>query len=205
MSALARARSLLPACSTAIAPPALVPHRPLQKSNPQVSWVQGQRYVEDGTNTTSAGDSSGISASLHLVQELAGQAESAKIAGQGPLPTLTDTTALFDVDSYSSAARLIPVSTGSSINTSGPRRHLRFRRRTDRSDIQLGHQRRSVDYPFRPAAADSASPAALRAPILFLLVTVLAGTVGMIHTLIRVIRRRLLDGHHVSQDGPRRP
>jgi putative intracellular protease/amidase len=132
----------------------------LQKSNPQVTWVQGQRYVEDGTITTSAGVSSGIPASLHLAQELAGRAEAAKVAEQvrypgwtsgGPTeipvqhfsrsdagvglsavlpwfqPTLAvglvdgvgeiDTSALSDVYSYASAARLIPVSTGSSITT----------------------------------------------------------------------------------------
>jgi putative intracellular protease/amidase len=133
---------------------------PLKKSNPRVTWVQGQRYVDDGTITTSAGVSSGIPASLHLVQELAGRAEAAKIANQvrypgwaigGPTkipiqhfsrsdagvglsavlpwfqPTLAvgladgvgeiDTAALADVYSYASAARLIPVSTGSSITT----------------------------------------------------------------------------------------
>jgi putative intracellular protease/amidase len=133
---------------------------PLQKSNPRVHWVQGQRYVDDGNITTSAGVSSGIPASLHLVQKLAGQAEAAKIAQQvrypgwtmgGPTeipiqhfsradagvglgavlpwfrPTLAvglsdgvgeiDTAALTDVYSYASAARLIPVSTGSSITT----------------------------------------------------------------------------------------
>jgi putative intracellular protease/amidase len=133
---------------------------PLQKSNPNVTWVQGQRWVDDGTITTSAGVSSGIPASLHLIQKLAGKAEAAKIASEvrypgwtpgGPTeipiqhfsrgdagvglnavlpwfqPTLVvgladgvgeiDTTALFDVYSYSSAARLTPVSPGSSITT----------------------------------------------------------------------------------------
>jgi putative intracellular protease/amidase len=52
---------------------------PLQKSNPRVTWVEGQRYVDDGKITTSAGVSSGIPASLHLLQELAGKAEAAKI------------------------------------------------------------------------------------------------------------------------------
>lgn len=133
---------------------------PLRKSNPRVNWVEGQRYVDDGKITTSAGVSSGIPASLHLVAQLAGQTEAAKIAQQvrypgwaadGPTeipvqhfsrgdagvgmnavlpwfqPTMAvgladgvgeiDTTALFDVYSYASAAHLIPVSTGSSITT----------------------------------------------------------------------------------------
>ncbi len=133
---------------------------PLRKSNPRVNWVQGQRFVEDGRITTSAGVSSGIPASLHLLQELAGTAEAATVAElvrypgwslAGPTdipiqhfsrgdagvglnavlpwfrPTLAvgltdgvgeiDTAALSDVYSYASAARLVPVSSGSSITT----------------------------------------------------------------------------------------
>ena len=133
---------------------------PLQKSNPRVTWVAGQRYVDDGAITTSAAVSSGIPASLHLMQQLAGTAEAAKIGAQvrypgwtigGPTeipvqhfsrgdigvglgavlpwfqPTLAvgladgvgeiDVSALSDVYSYASAARITPVSTGSSITT----------------------------------------------------------------------------------------
>jgi putative intracellular protease/amidase len=59
---------------------------PLKKSNPRVTWVTGQRYVDDGTITTSAAVSSGIPASLHLMQELAGQAEAARVARQVRYP-----------------------------------------------------------------------------------------------------------------------
>lgn len=68
---------------------ALVPHRPLEKSNPRVTWVTGQRYVDNGNITTSAAISSGIPASLHLMQELAGTAEAAKIAQQLDYPGWT--------------------------------------------------------------------------------------------------------------------
>ena len=133
---------------------------PLQKSNPRVTWVAGQRYVDDGPITTSAGVSSGIPASLHVMQQLAGTAEAAKVSQQVRYPGWTvggsteipvqhfarsdagvglgavmpwfqptmavgladgigeiDTAALADVYSYSSAAHLVPVSTGSSITT----------------------------------------------------------------------------------------
>jgi hypothetical protein len=133
---------------------------PLQKSNPRVTWMAGQRYVDDGPITTSAGVSSGIPASLHVMQKLAGTAEAAKVSQQVRYPGWTvggsteipvqhfarsdagvglgavmpwfqptmavgladgigeiDTAALTDVYSYSSAAHLIPVSTGSSITT----------------------------------------------------------------------------------------
>ena len=46
-----------------------------------------------------------------------------------------------------------------------------------------------MDYPTRPAAQNSASPA-LRAPLLFALAIVLATAVGMTPTLIRVLHRR---------------
>jgi putative intracellular protease/amidase len=262
---------------------------PLRKSNPRVTWVQGQRYVDDGKITTSAGVSSGIPASLHLVQELAGKAEAAKIAKRVPYPGWTtggpteipirhfsggdagvglsavlpwfqptlavgltdgvgeiDTAAFSDVYSYASAARLVPVSTGSSITTAHGVVLLTtpaasFRRRASRLVLPGAHAdtemtpalrtlaarrglpvtplgrgnasgfdaaltdlasssgtaiarstAKMVDYPTLPAAQNSASPA-VRAPLLFALAIVLAATVGMIPTLIRVLRRRHLN------------
>ena len=259
---------------------------PLRRSNPEVTWVEGQRYVDDGMITTSAGVSSGIPASVHLIQVLAGQAEAAKVVAQvrypgwapgGPTaipiqhfsrgdagvglnavlpwfrPILAvglvdgvgeiDTTALFDVYSYSSTARLIPVSTGSSVTTAHgvvllttPAAAFRPRasrlvlpgahsetelapalrtlaRRQGLTVTPLGQANTSgfdatladlasgsgsaitrstakmVDYPTRPLAPDHASPA-VRAPILLALAVVLAATVGMTPTAIRVLRRR---------------
>ena len=160
-----------------------------------------------------------------------------------------DTTALFDVYSYASAARLIPVSAASSITTAhgvvllttpaasfrprasrlvlpgahsdtemAPALHMLAARRQlpvtplgqatasgfDAALTDLASSSgtaisrstaRMVDYPTRPAADHSASPD-VRAPILFGLATVLAATVGMIPTLIRVLRRRHLNRHN---------
>ena len=264
---------------------------PLRKSNPRVTWVAGQRYVEDGNITTSAAISSGIPASLHLMQELAGKAEAAKVAQQvrypgwtigGPTeipiqhfsradagvglgavlpwfqPTLAvgladgvgeiDTSALFDVYSYASAARLIPVSTGSSITTAHGVVLLTtpaasFRQRASRLVLPGAHSdsdmtpalrtlaarqglpvtplgqgntsgfdaaltdlasssgtaisrstTKMMDYPTRPAAQNSASPA-LRAPLLFALAIILAAAVGLTPTLIRVLHRRHRNRH----------
>jgi transcriptional regulator GlxA family with amidase domain len=264
---------------------------PLQKSNPNVTWVKGQRYVDDGKITTSAGVSSGIPASLHLVEELAGTTEAAKVADRvrypgwvpdGPTqiptqhfslgdagvglsavlpwfqPTLAvglfdgvgeiDTTALFDVYSYASAARLIPVATGSSVTTAHGVVLLTtaagsFSQRVDRlvlpgahSDTKMAPALRTlaarqelpvtplgsdntagfdaaltdlasssgaaisrstakmVDYPIHPAVDNRTFPA-VRVPILFALAILLAITVGMIPTIIRVLRRRHLNRH----------
>src|SRR5947207_2631690 len=48
--------------------------RGLQRSRPQVDWVAGQRYVQDGNITTTAGVTSGVFGALRLVQQLAGLA-----------------------------------------------------------------------------------------------------------------------------------
>jgi putative intracellular protease/amidase len=259
---------------------------PLQKSNPRVHWVAGQRYVDDGPITTSAAVSSGIPASLHVMQQLAGDAEAAKVSQQvrypgwtvgGPTeipvqhfarsdagvgmgvvmpwfqPTLAvgladgvgeiDTAALTDTYSYASAAHLVPVSTGSSIITAHGVVLLTtpaasFTRQASRlvlpgahSDTEMAPALRTlaarqdlpvtplaqngsagfdaaltdlasstsaaigrstakmVDYPIQPTGQGSAA-AALRAPLLFALAIVLAVTVGMIPTLIGVLRRR---------------
>ena len=266
---------------------------PLRESNPRVKWVEGQRYVEDGTITTSAGVSSAIPASLHLLEELAGKAEAAKVAQVvrypgwvqgGPTdipiqhfsvsdagvglnavlpwfrPTLAvgladgvgeiDTAALFDVySSYASAAGLIPVSTGSSITTAHgvvllttpaaslkqqasrlvlPGAHsdtdmapalrtLAARQQlpvtplsqgnTGGFDAALTHLASSsgtaitrstakmLDYPTSPAA-QSIGFQAIRAPLLLALAIILAATVGMTPTVVRVLRRRHLNRHN---------
>lgn len=259
---------------------------PLQKSNPRVTWVAGQRYVDDGPITTSAGVSSGIPASLHVMQQLAGTAEAAKVSQQIQYPGWTvgapteipiqhfarsdagvglgavmpwfqptlavgltdgigeiDTAALTDVYSYSSAAQLVPVSTGSSITTAHGVVLLTtpaasFTREASRlvlpgahSDTEMTPALRAlaarqnlpvtplahdgtagfdaaltdlatststaislstakmVDYPTQQTGHDSTT-AALRAPLLFALAIVLSVGVGMIPTLIRVLRRR---------------
>jgi putative intracellular protease/amidase len=54
----------------------------LEASHPDVHWVRGQRYVEDGSVTTTAAVSSGVPAALHLVAELVGPGEAQRIADQ---------------------------------------------------------------------------------------------------------------------------
>jgi hypothetical protein len=46
---------------------------------PRVTWVRGQRYVQDGPITTTAGVTSGIVGALRLVEQLAGSAEADRI------------------------------------------------------------------------------------------------------------------------------
>jgi putative intracellular protease/amidase len=56
----------------------------LEKSRPAVHWMRGQRYIEDGSITTTAAVTSGVPAALHLVAELAGPAEARRVAHQHP-------------------------------------------------------------------------------------------------------------------------
>jgi len=52
----------------------------LSSAHPETTWVRGQRWVEDGDVLTTAGVSSGIAASLFVVQQRAGTAEALRIA-----------------------------------------------------------------------------------------------------------------------------
>jgi putative intracellular protease/amidase len=51
----------------------------LRKTRPAVHWVRGQRYVQDGSITTTAGVTSGIPGALAVIDQLAGPAEAARV------------------------------------------------------------------------------------------------------------------------------
>ena len=58
----------------------------LQRSRPQVDWVRGQRYIQDGKITTTAGVTSGVFGALRLVQQLVGTAEAQRVGGELACP-----------------------------------------------------------------------------------------------------------------------
>jgi transcriptional regulator GlxA family with amidase domain len=60
--------------------------RSLARSRPQVDWVRGQRYVQDGTLTTTAGVTSGVFGALRLVEQLAGAAEAQRVGQELAYP-----------------------------------------------------------------------------------------------------------------------
>src|SRR5437773_8259245 len=60
--------------------------RGLQRSRPQVDWVGGRRYVQDGTITTTAGVTSGVFGALRLVQQLAGATEAQRVGRELAYP-----------------------------------------------------------------------------------------------------------------------
>jgi putative intracellular protease/amidase len=51
----------------------------LTKAHPEVNWVQGQRFVQDGPITTTAGVTSGIPGALRVMTDLAGADEAARV------------------------------------------------------------------------------------------------------------------------------
>jgi putative intracellular protease/amidase len=53
--------------------------RDLERSRPQVKWVRGKRYIQDGNVTTTAGVTSGVFGALRLVEQLAGAAEAERV------------------------------------------------------------------------------------------------------------------------------
>jgi putative intracellular protease/amidase len=68
----------------------------LERSRPQVHWVSKQRYVDDGTITTTAGVTSGIPGALHVIQLIAGTAEAERVGQQVDYPgwSVTGPTAI---------------------------------------------------------------------------------------------------------------
>jgi hypothetical protein len=58
----------------------------LQRTRPQVDWVRGQRYIQDGNITTTAGVTSGVFGALRLVQQLAGAAEAQRVGRELAYP-----------------------------------------------------------------------------------------------------------------------
>jgi putative intracellular protease/amidase len=51
----------------------------LEESNPEVSWIRGQRYVQDGLITTTGAVTSGIPAALKVMTDMAGDAEAERV------------------------------------------------------------------------------------------------------------------------------
>ncbi|HEY3545370.1 MAG TPA: DJ-1/PfpI family protein [Propionicimonas sp.] len=51
----------------------------LEASNPAVTWIRGQRYVQDGRVTTTGGVTSSIAGSLKVMADLAGAAEATRV------------------------------------------------------------------------------------------------------------------------------
>ena len=58
----------------------------LRRKHPQAEWVRGQRYVVDGSITTTGGVTSGIFGALRLVGQLAGTAEAERVGRELAYP-----------------------------------------------------------------------------------------------------------------------
>jgi transcriptional regulator GlxA family with amidase domain len=58
----------------------------LRRRHPEVDWVRGQRYVQDGPITTTGGVTSGIFGALQLAGQLAGAAEAERVGQELAYP-----------------------------------------------------------------------------------------------------------------------
>ena len=58
----------------------------LEESRPEVTWVRGQRYVQDGRVTTTAGVTSGIPGTLKVIADMAGAAEATRVGSEIAYP-----------------------------------------------------------------------------------------------------------------------
>jgi putative intracellular protease/amidase len=80
----------------------------LAKQRPQVHWVRGQRYVQDGPFTTTAGVTSGIPGALRVMADVAGSQEAQRVGDVVGYPnwSLTGPT---DIPVQAMSGRDLPV------------------------------------------------------------------------------------------------
>ncbi|GAA1995348.1 DJ-1/PfpI family protein [Microbacterium pumilum] len=58
----------------------------LEESRPAVTWVRGERYVQDGRITTTGGVTSGIPGTLKVIADMAGPAEATRVGSEVAYP-----------------------------------------------------------------------------------------------------------------------
>ena len=74
----------------------------LEESRPAVTWVRGERYVQDGRITTTAGVTSGIPGTLKVIADMAGAAEATRVGSQIAYPGWSlDASTSIPVQSFS--------------------------------------------------------------------------------------------------------
>jgi hypothetical protein len=225
----------------------------LKRSRPAVHWVTGERWVEDGRITTTAGVTSGIPGALRVVQRLVGDAEADRVGRSVGYPSwsLTTTTAIpvqrlqladaglalnlvlpwfkptvglqlsdgvseinagsaVEINSYSSAARIVPVGSGRSVTTAHglvlattPEGAVSVDRTigahgfessfadlaAHTSPATVRSTAKMLEYPLGAAARASAG-ADLRVPALLTIALALALLLGLSPAFLGVLRRR---------------
>jgi putative intracellular protease/amidase len=76
----------------------------LQESRPAVTWVRGERYVQDGRITTTAAVTSGIPGTLKVIADIAGAAEATRVGSQIAYPGWSlDASTSIPAQSFSAA------------------------------------------------------------------------------------------------------
>ena len=84
----------------------------LREQHPETHWVAGQRFVRDGTITTTAGITSGIPGALAVVQDLVGVGEARRIGQDVGYPGWSpDGSTEIPVQSWSLADRPVALNT----------------------------------------------------------------------------------------------
>ena len=87
----------------------------LERDYPAVHWVRGQRYVQDGAVTTTAGVSSGVVGALRLVEQLAGRAEAVRVGTEVSYPQWS-----LDATTGIAVNRLVPADLPYAVNALFP-------------------------------------------------------------------------------------
>ena len=129
----------------------------LRKQHPQVHWVQGRRFVQDGLVTTTAGITSGIPGALQVMADVAGPDEATRVGQVVRYPNWSvhgDTT----IPTQSFTLADLPVGLNSLIPWGGPLSAIALTDGIGEIDVASTFEVYSVSYAARavPIASNAA-------------------------------------------------
>lgn len=120
----------------------------LDKQYPAVHWVRGQRFVQDGPVTTTAGVTSGIPGALRLVTELAGTREATRVGALVSYPNWS-VDAPTDIPQQSFARTDVPVALHAALPWGRPTLGIALRDGVGEIDVASSFEVFDVSYAAR--------------------------------------------------------
>ena len=121
---------------------------PLKDQHPEVHWVAGQRFVQDGLITTTAGITSGIPGALRVMKDLAGEAEAARVGQLVDYPGWSPTQST-DIPVQSFALSDLPVGLNAVVPWLRPTVGIALHDGIGEIDLASAFEVYTVSYPAR--------------------------------------------------------